>query len=156
MHLTLVLYICYAFVAWCFCGSPGRKFWLICLCFGPFLSCWVVSSRFGMRVLCLVLLQLLLPCSDDIPGRLVFFLNGNRRGVDLGEQGGTGWSGRRGNCSQDVMYERINKKINFSWETKEKKLWIFIVFVHSWKKNIESIKILLNAWVDKTNFSRSV
>lgn len=38
------------------------------------------------------------------------FLKGNREGVALGE---TGRSGKRGNCSLDVIYKRkLNKKRN--------------------------------------------
>lgn len=55
----------------------------------------------------LVLLQLDMPCLVDIPERL----EGNRREVDGGGGVGTERRGQRDNCGQDVIYVRINKKL---------------------------------------------
>jgi hypothetical protein len=48
-----------------------------------------------------------MPCLVDIPERL----EGNRREVDGGGGVGTERRGQRDNCGQDVIYVRINKKL---------------------------------------------
>ena len=46
--------------------------------------------------------------------RVLLFLKGDRKAMNLGTRGGVGTErrGQRDNCGQDVSYERINKKKN--------------------------------------------
>ena len=58
-----------------------------------------------------ILIDLIRPCSVEIPGRSVLFLNkGNREEVDMWDMGGKtepGRGGEIGNCSHYVINERI-------------------------------------------------
>lgn len=65
-------YGCVACIAWCFCGAPnsGGRGSLFCLLLEPFSSYGVALPSLDMNI---VLLQLAMPCSVDIPGRSALF-----------------------------------------------------------------------------------
>lgn len=104
--------------------APGRaSFWdsqqwewvclwlfdLLLVLFFP--SCWVALTSAGMRDFalsyCISLCCVWLLSRGGLP-----FSEGKWRGSRWGD-GGTGWDGRKKNCGQDILYERIsiyNKK----------------------------------------------